>query len=54
MYLDLHPDYMKIIPEEEFLGSNLGVKAIFCWLREIQDCRDGSMILYYGDLPRHG
>ncbi len=30
----------------------MGFEKIFCWLREIWDCRDGSRLLYYTDLPR--
>ena len=33
-------------------GDNLGLQYVFCWLREIWDCRDGSMILYHTNLPR--
>ena len=40
------------LPDGEHLGTNLGFEHIFCWLREIWDCRDGSMILYHTDLPR--
>ncbi|MDO6567726.1 hypothetical protein Q4561_11710 [Alteromonas sp. 1_MG-2023] len=39
-------------PVKKYLGDSLGLEHIFCWLREIWDCRDGSRILYYTDLPR--
>jgi hypothetical protein len=40
------------IPNKNYAGDNLGLEHIFCWLREIWDCRDGSRLLYYTDLPR--
>jgi hypothetical protein len=39
-------------PVIKYLGDSLGLEHIFCWLREIWDCRDGSRILYHTDLPR--
>ncbi|WNO11612.1 hypothetical protein [Teredinibacter sp. KSP-S5-2] len=52
IYWELHHSVTDVLPDIEHVGSNLGLGAIFCWLREIWDCRDGSMILYYVDLPR--
>jgi hypothetical protein len=40
-------------PVIKYVGDSLGLEHIFCWLREIWDCRDGSKILYYTDLPRN-
>jgi hypothetical protein len=39
-------------PDEKYLGDSLGLEYLFCWLRELWDCRDGSIILHYTDLPR--
>lgn len=52
IYWDVHHELTDEIPDKEYVGDNLGLEHIFCWLREIWDCRDGSMILYYTDLPR--
>lgn len=52
LYWDIHHEVTDELPDGKYLGSNLGFEYIFCWLREIWDCRDGSMILYYTDLPR--
>ncbi len=52
LYWDIHHEITDDLPDGEYLGSNLGLEFVFCWLREIWDCRDGSMILYHTDLPR--
>jgi len=52
LYWDIHHEITDELPDGEYLGTNLGLEHIFCWLREIWDCRDGSMILYHIDLPR--
>lgn len=52
LYWDIHHEISEDLPDGEYLGSNLGLEYIFCWLREVWDCRDGSMILYHTDLPR--
>lgn len=52
LYWDIHQEIADELPDGEYLGSNLGLEYIFCWLREVWDCRDGSMILYHTDLPR--
>ena len=52
LYWDIHHEITDELPDGEYLGTNLGLEHIFCWLREIWDCRDGSMILYHTDLPR--
>jgi hypothetical protein len=48
LHIDLQPD----LPEEDYVGDSLGLEHVFCWLREVWDCRDGGMILYHTDLPR--
>ena len=48
----MHHELTDEFPDAEYLGDNLGLQNVFCWLREIWDCRDGSMILYHADLPR--
>jgi len=52
IYWNIHHKITDELPDGEYLGTNLRLEYIFCWLREIWDCRDGSMILYYSDLPR--
>ena len=52
IYWNIHHEITDEFPDGKYLGSNLGLEQIFCWLREIWDCRDGSRILYYSDLPR--
>jgi hypothetical protein len=50
---EIHPATTAELPDGKYLGSNLGFEYIFLWIREIWDCRDGDMILYYTNLPRH-
>jgi len=52
LYWDIHHAITDELPDETYLGTNLGFEHIFCWLREVWDCRDGSLLLYYTDLPR--
>ena len=52
IYWKVHHGIVDIHPDQEYLGDNIGAEDMFCWLREIWDCRDGSMLLYYSDLPR--
>ena len=52
IYLKIYLKIIDELPDGEYVGTNLRLEHIFCWLREIWDCRDGSMILYYSDLPR--
>lgn len=52
LYWDIHHEVTDELPDDEYMGTNLGFEHIFCWLREVWDCRDGSRILYYNDLPR--
>ncbi len=52
LYWDVHHELSVEAPDKEYVGDSLGLEHIFLWLREIWDCRDGSMILYYTDLPR--
>ena len=53
IYWNIHHEINDELPDQEYLGDNLGLENIFCWLREIWDCRDGSMVLYYSELPRN-
>ena len=39
-------------PDKQYVGDNFGLEHIFCWLREIWDCRDGGRLLYHTDLSR--
>ena len=52
LYWDIHHAITDELPDETYVGTNLGFEHIFCWLREVWDCRDGSRLLYYTDLPR--
>ncbi|WP_442511279.1 hypothetical protein SH528x_002949 [Novipirellula sp. SH528] len=52
LYLDIHREVTDDLPDGTYVGTNLGLEHIFCWLREVWDCRDGSRLLYYSDLPR--
>ncbi len=52
IYWHVYHELLNEFPDKEFVGDNLGLENIFCWLREIWDCKDGSMILYHTDLPR--
>lgn len=52
LYWSVHQELYKDIPDREYLGDNLDLEYVFCWLREIWDCRDGSMLLYHTELPR--
>ena len=38
--------------DKEVVGDRLNFCNIFGWLREIWDCRDGSPLNYYANLPR--
>ncbi|MCL9783872.1 hypothetical protein M9194_20835 [Vibrio sp. S4M6] len=52
LYWNIHHEITDVLPDKEHIGTNLGLEYVFCWLREIWDCRDGSHINYYQDLPR--
>ena len=52
LYWNVHHELSDEFRDKEYLGDNLGLQHVFCWLREIWDCRDGSMIHYHSDLPR--
>jgi AAA+ ATPase superfamily predicted ATPase len=52
LYGEIYHTLTNEIPNKNYVGDNLGLEHIFCWLREIWDCRDGSRLLYYSDLPR--
>jgi len=40
------------IGEKMYVGEELGLERLFTWYRELQDFEDGSMLLYYNDLPK--
>ena len=52
IYYEVWDEIQDEYPVVKYVGDSLGLEHIFCWLREIWDCHDGSMILYYSDLPR--
>jgi hypothetical protein len=35
-----------------YIGEELGLERLYTWYRELQDFNDGSMLLYYNDLPK--
>jgi hypothetical protein len=39
-------------PDEQYFRESLDLDYVFFWLREVWDCRDGSILSYYADLPR--
>lgn len=49
---DVHCNVQEDLPDREYLGDSLGTQMVECWLREIWDCRDGSILFYHADLPR--
>ena len=52
LYWQVHHELSSEFPDQQYVGDCLGLEQVFCWLREIWDCRDGSMILYHTDVPR--
>lgn len=52
LYWDIHHEVEYELPDSEYVGDNLDFEHLFCWLREVWDCRDGSHIICYTDLPR--
>ncbi len=38
--------------EQQFVGEILGLQHMYTWYRELQDAADGSMLLYYTELPK--
>jgi hypothetical protein len=52
LYNDIYLELYEELPDGEYVGSSFGLQHVFSWLREIWDCRDGSMILAYNDRPR--
>jgi hypothetical protein len=53
IYWNIHHEIDDEYPDKDYLGDNLGLEQIFCWLREIWDCKDGSRLSYHTDIPRH-
>jgi hypothetical protein len=37
---------------KNFLGEELGLEKMYTWYRELQDFGDGSLLLYYTELPK--
>jgi len=52
IYWDVHHEIDTELPDGKYLGSNLKFEQVFCWLREVWDCRDGSRLICHEDLPR--
>ncbi len=53
LYWKVHHQMDEKFQDSEYIGDNLGLENIFCWLREYWDSQDGSMVLYYPDIPRN-
>jgi len=49
---DIDYNLYPIDRDDKYRGDALGFEKIFMFYRELTDCRDGSMIFYYDDLPR--
>ncbi|WP_076012062.1 hypothetical protein [Alteromonas abrolhosensis] len=52
IYWDVHHEIDTELPDSKYFGSNLKLEQVFCWLREVWDCRDSSRLIYHEDLPR--
>lgn len=52
IYWDVHHEIDTELPDGKYLGSNLKLEQVFCWLREVWDCRDGSRLICHEDLSR--
>jgi hypothetical protein len=52
IYWDVHHEIDMELPDGKYLGSNLKLEQVFCWLREVWDCRDGSRLICHEDLSR--
>jgi hypothetical protein len=48
---DISKIAMDTHPNKKFVGDGLGLERVYTWYRELQDAQDGSMLLYYNDLP---
>lgn len=53
IYWDVHHEIDTELPDGKYLGSNLKLEQVFCWLREVWDCRDGSRLICHEDLSRY-
>ncbi|MBN1113272.1 MAG: hypothetical protein JXA53_10215 [Bacteroidales bacterium] len=40
------------LTDKKYVGEELGLEKIYTWYRELQDFEDGSMLLYFNELPR--
>lgn len=40
------------LTDKKYVGEELGLEKVYTWYRELQDFEDGSMLLYYNELPR--
>ena len=38
---------------KKYVGQELGLEHLYTWYRELQDFKDGSMLLYYNELSRN-
>jgi hypothetical protein len=36
----------------DYVGIELGLESLYTWYRELQDYKDGSLLLYYSELSR--
>jgi hypothetical protein len=52
IYTEVYHNIVPNYPDKEYVGDCIGIEHMCTWLREIWDAKDGSMLLYYDDLPR--
>lgn len=52
IYRDIYHTVSEQTPDKNFVGDCIGIEHMCTWLREIWDAKDGSMLLYYTDLPK--
>lgn len=38
--------------KQDYVGKELGLESLYTWYRELQDYKDGSMLLYYNELSK--
>lgn len=51
----IHNTIYRNVPDDfedgQYVGDCLRIEHCYTWYRELQDAEDGSMLLYYSDLP---
>ncbi len=52
IYYDIHLEYRKHFKKEKYIGECMGLGEVFCWLRELWDCREGDRLTYHSHMSR--